>query len=261
MLQKWLIQISKALLANQGERDHGNEWESLEVGWQLSYFTVSKRSSAFHRWNTAAWFHHCVCVCERVMGNTWGPHTPKPSQTIMKTREEARSDKHGDVPNQRASDSETHKLTLSSRNQFHWALKILTAFSYCQSHLRHSIFRCLRTCGFALGLNAGQEFREPEHRAETYGFSFRFTEVHNTLTHSAIFVYSYENHWVKSMYMNWKQLMQENEKLKLKYKQWLKTNNNKQFKLIIRFSHDGLYIKTKQKIKPFLMVVHQILVF
>lgn len=193
--------------------------ERVYRGW-LTAVILHCVSSALHHWNTAAWFHHCMCVCVRVMGNTWGPHTPQPSQTIMKTREDARSDKHETyLIKEHLTQKPTNwhiYFTLSSRNQFHWSLKILTAFFYCQSHLQHSIFRCLRTCGFALGLNAGQEFREPEHRAETYGFSFRFTEVHNKLTHCANFVYSYENHWVKSMYMNWKQLMQENEKMNKK---------------------------------------------
>lgn len=123
----------------EGERDRGNE--SMEVGWQLSYFTVSKRSSALHHCLISS---RCVCVWSWCLESTWGVHTLQPSQTITQTREDARSDKHRDVPNQRASDSQTNKLThvfhslislLQLQNapshQFHWALKILTAFFYC----------------------------------------------------------------------------------------------------------------------------------
>lgn len=90
------------------ERDRGNE--STEAGWQLSYFTVSKSSSALHHRLISS---RCVCVCvrSRCLENTWGFHTLQPSQTITQTWEDAWSDKHRDVPNQRASDSQTNKLT------------------------------------------------------------------------------------------------------------------------------------------------------
>ncbi len=172
--------------------------ESIEVGWQLSYFTVSKRSSALHHWNTAAWFHHrmCVCVCVREWrvtpeGRTH-PNRHKQLPKHEKMQDQTSTETYLIKEHLTQKPTNWHRyFTLSSLNQFHWALNILSAFSYCQSHLRCSIFRCLRTCGFALGLNAGQEFRKPEHRADTYGFSFRFTEVHKKLTHCAIFVYSY----------------------------------------------------------------------
>lgn len=112
----------------------------------------------------------CVCVCDSDSKHLRATHTPRVSHTIIQKAEDARWDRHRDIPTQRASDSQNQQTDTY----------ISQSFSPVWSHspsctkspalcLRRPIFRCLRTCGFALDRHSGKPSTETGFTASVSG--------------------------------------------------------------------------------------------